>query len=210
MSALRASIYIDGFNLYYGALKNTTYRWLNVARMCSLLLPHHSINQIKYFTARVKSRPGDPDMHIRQQVYFRALQTVPNLTIIEGHFLTKPCRMALVTPIGGQRTVEVIKTEEKGSDVNLAAHLINDGYKNLYELAVIVSNDSDLIEAVRIVRSDLSLDVGVFNPHRRNPSVALRQSATFFRPIRSGVLAASQFPPIMQDANGTFHKPNSW
>ena len=40
--------------------------------------------------------------------------------------------------------VNVMKTEEKGSDVNIAAHLINDGYKGLYQVAILVTNDSDL------------------------------------------------------------------
>ena len=120
---------MDGFNLYYGSLKGTPYKWLNLAEMGRLLLARYRINQIKYFTARVKSRQSDPDQHVRQQIYFRALETIPNLSIIEGHFLTKPCRMPLVVPIGSTRTVNVMKTEEKGSDVNLACHLINDGYK---------------------------------------------------------------------------------
>ena len=210
MSVNRASIYIDGFNLYYGALKSTPFKWLNIAELCRLLLPHNRVNEIKYFTARVKSRPGMPDLHIRQQMYLRALRTIPNLSIVEGHFLTKTCRMPLATPIAGQSIATVIKTEEKGSDVNLAAHLINDGYKSRYDLAVVISNDSDLCEAIRIVRTDLGKDVGVFNPHRKNPSVELRRIATFFRPIRQGVLAASQFPAQMQDANGSFHKPSMW
>jgi len=210
MKVSRANIYVDGFNLYYGALKSTPYKWLNLVELCRLVLLRYHVSEIKYFTARVKSRPSDPDQHVRQQVYFRALQTIPNVTIIEGHFLTKACRMPLETPIGTKRTVTVIKTEEKGSDVNLAAHLINDGYKGSYDIAVLITNDSDLNEAVRIVRSDLGLDVGIFNPHRNNPSVVLRQSGTFFRPIRPGVLAASQFPAVMSDAKGTFHKPTAW
>jgi hypothetical protein len=106
--------------------------------------------------------------------------------------------------------VWVIKTEEKGSDVNLAAHVINDGYKGLYEVAVIVSNDSDLVEPIRIVRSELSLPVIVLNPCLDTPSHELRKYATFIKPIRTGVLSASQFPPKLKDATGEFHRPPSW
>ncbi len=66
--------------------------------------------------------------------------------------------------IGQPKTVEVIKTEEKGSDVNLAVHLIHDAYQNRYESAVIVSGDSDLVTAVQIVKNELGKPVGVLNP----------------------------------------------
>lgn len=119
--------------------------------------------------------------------------------------------MPLTQPApGGQRFVRVIKTEEKGSDVNIAAHLINDGYKSAYEAAVIVTNDSDLLEPIRIVRSELGLAVGVLNPHKNPTSKVLARHASFVRQIRQGVLAASQFPDVLTDAHGEFHKPASW
>jgi hypothetical protein len=58
---MKVNIYVDGFNLYYGAGKGTPYRWLNIAEMCGLLLPHDQIVQIKYFMAKVNPRPTDPD-----------------------------------------------------------------------------------------------------------------------------------------------------
>ncbi len=135
-------IYVDGFNLYYGAVKGTANKWLDISRLCQLLLPKNQIVQIKYFTALVTARPGDPDQANRQQIYLRALRTIPNLEIIYGHFLEHTIRMPLAHPMpGGARSVEVIKTEEKGSDVNIAAHLVNDGYKRQYQVAVIISND---------------------------------------------------------------------
>ena len=75
-------VYVDGFNLYYGCLKATPYRWLNLLKLSQLLLPTHEILQIKYFTALVTSRPKNPDQATRQQTYLRALQTIPNLQII--------------------------------------------------------------------------------------------------------------------------------
>ena len=82
--ALKTNIYVDGFNLYYGALKGTPYRWLNINKLCRIMLPRDTIHQIKYFTALVTSRPKDPDQLTRQQTYLRALQTIPNLEIIYG------------------------------------------------------------------------------------------------------------------------------
>ncbi len=110
---MKINVYIDGFNLYYGAIKGTSYKWLNPLMMSQLLFPKDTINKIKYFTARVSARPSDPDQQIRQQTYFRALQTIPNLEIIEGTFLTKEITMPLANT-NPQGYARVIKTKEKG------------------------------------------------------------------------------------------------
>ena len=103
------------------ASKNTPYKWLDLSKLCAILLPQHQIERIKYFTAYVKALPNNPDAPRRQQTYIRALQTLSHLEIVYGHFLSHNVRMPLAHPIVGQpRTVEVLKTEEKGSDVNLA------------------------------------------------------------------------------------------
>jgi hypothetical protein len=206
----RTNVYIDGFNFYYGAVRHTPHKWLNFARLVQLLLPQYNINQIKYFTARVQARLTDPDQPVRQEIYLRALRTIPNFTIIFGHFLTHEVSMQ----VAGQnpRTptyIRVIKTEEKGSDVNLATHLLNDGHRGDYEVGIVISNDSDLVEPVRIVTQELNLQIGILNPHI-NRSRELSQYATFYKRIRPGVLAASQFPPNLTDATGVFHKPASW
>jgi uncharacterized LabA/DUF88 family protein len=204
----RTNVYIDGFNFYYGAVRNTPHKWLNFAQLCQLLLPQYHINRIKYFTARVQGRPNDPDQPVRQEIYFRALRTIPNLSIIFGHFLTNEVSM-MVANQQVPTYVRVLKTEEKGSDVNLATHLVSDGYKNDYEVAVVISNDSDLVEPVRLVTQELGLQVGILNPHIRR-SRELSQYANFYKKIRPGVVGASQFPSTMQDAVGAFHKPATW
>jgi hypothetical protein len=98
---LKTNVYIDGFNLYFGAVKGTPYKWLNLAEMCRLMLPRNQIHKIKYFTALVNARPNDPDQPIRQQTYLRALKTLPNLSIILGHFLTHECSMPLASSTAG-------------------------------------------------------------------------------------------------------------
>ena len=208
---MRTIVYVDGFNLYYGAVKGTPYKWLNILKLCQLLLPKNQIVKIKYFTALVTARPADPDQPNRQQIYLRALRTIPNLEIIYGHFLEHEIMMPIVNPPpGGPKYVRVIKTEEKGSDVNIAAHMVNDGHKNLYQVAVILSNDSDLVEPVKIVRQELKLPVGVLNPIAAHPSHELQKYATFVKPIRKGALAASQFSPRLRDSIGDFYKPPRW
>ena len=204
-------VYVDGFNLYYGAVKKTPYKWLDIQKMVQLILPKNQILKIKYFTALVNARPQDPDQPIRQQMYLRALKTIPNLEIIRGHFMSHTVWMTLANPRPGQNPyVEVIKTEEKGSDVNIATHLLHDGYIGAYKVAIVISNDSDLVEAINIVRHELKKSVIVLNPFKDTPSLELNRVATFVKPIRQGVLAVSQFPSTIKDNNGTFNKPPNW
>ncbi len=204
---MKTIVYVDGFNLYYGALKGTPFKWLNLDQLCQHLLPKHNIIGIKYFTATVSPRPYDPNQHIRQQIYLRALRTLPHTEIIYGHFLTHEINMPRAdTP---KRMVKVIKTEEKGSDVNLATHLVNDGHLEKFEMAVLITNDSDLLEPIKVVRYELGLPVGILNPQRK-PSWVLRKHATFIKKIRQGVLKASQFPKTLSDSKSMFYKPKVW
>lgn len=204
---MKVNVYVDGFNLYYGAVKGTPYRWLNIAALCHWLLPNDPVHQIKYFTALVHPRPQDPDQRIRQQTYLRALETIPNLSIIYGFFLVHEVMMPLAAPATGY--AKVIKTEEKGSDVNLATHLLMDGFHNDYEMAVVISNDSDLLLPIQYVTGTLKKPVGLLNP-QKHPSQTLLPHVRFVKHIRAGVLAKSQFSLNLTDNTGTFSKPATW
>ncbi|MGA3333334.1 MAG: NYN domain-containing protein [Terracidiphilus sp.] len=203
-----ANIYIDGFNLYYGALKRTPYKWLDLSKLAQTMLPSDTIQEIHYFTARVSARPYNLTSAHDQSLYVRALKTIPNLHIQYGHFLTHSVPMYLTGVVPAQK-VWVDKTEEKGSDVNLASHLLRDAYGKRFELAVLVTNDSDLAEPVRIVVREVGLPIGILNPHQFH-SRELRQYATFIKRIRQADLAASQFPRTLTDRKGTFAKPVGW
>ena len=203
---LKTNVYVDGFNLYYGALKGTPYKWLDLDKLFKNRYPHNDIEKIKYFTARVHAR-DDPGKRTRQAFYWRALRTFSHIEIIEGNFQTNKVRMSLVSP--PPNTAEVWKTEEKGSDVNLAVHLLNDAHKEDYEVAIVVSNDSDLGEAIRIVTRELRLRVGIIFPGIR-PSTTLRKYATFLGPITKSYLSRSLLPDTLEDASGEFHKPPTW
>lgn len=207
----RANVYVDGFNLYYGCLRHTPYKWLDPAQLATLLLPQScQVDRIRYYTARVSGRPGNPHAPRRQEIYLRALRTIPNLTIAFGHFLTSEVTMPLAHPKRcGPTVARVIKTEEKGSDVNLASHLLLDSFRGECEIAFVISNDSDLLEPVRIARREFGIQVGIGCPHERPSQVLLRQ-ANFIRPIREGVLRVSQLPTTLSDDHGTFTKPSSW
>lgn len=208
---MRTNVYVDGFNLYYRIVKGTPYKWLDIKCLVETIVKGSSINQIRYFTARSEPRASDPFNPARQDVYFRALRTLPNLTIHEGNFQSHPKFMALVhPPPSGPKFAEVWRTEEKGSDVNLASYLLMDAFNNDYDQAVIITNDSDLCTPIAMVRNNLHLPVFVLCPEN-SPSKALRKVASAQWPIRKGPLQACQLPIQLRATNGRMiTKPSSW
>jgi uncharacterized LabA/DUF88 family protein len=154
-----------------------------------LLLPKNRITQIRYFTAIVSARSKKPDAPLNQQVYLRALATIPNLITHYGQFTTHKKRAVRAdSPEHDPQFVDIWRTGEKGSDVNLASYLLLDAFQDLYECAVIVSNDSDLVTPAKMVRENLGKKLGIINPHER-PSKQLRAAADFFKQIREGFYA---------------------
>lgn len=205
---MKINIYIDGFNLYYGFLKDTPYRWLDLNKMCQLLFPSDEIVKIKYFTAPIKIRmsDSDPDRPNRQQTYLRALRTLSNVDIIEGIFLKHKVSMKLANKDG---YALVIKHEEKGTDVNIASHLVNDAHNKAFEKAVVISNDSDLVTPIIIVTNEIKLPVTVISPFDRN-NIQLQKVATDVKQIRKGLLRVSQFDEKLKDEVGEFFIPEKW
>jgi hypothetical protein len=210
--AARTFLYVDGFNLYHRALKDSPYKWLDLRLLArQVLLPHNQVTCIKYFTARVSGQ-RDPSSPARQAAYLKALSTLPEVEIFFGHFLAKTITRPLVRPIRGlPKFVEVHTSEEKGSDVNLAVQLLNDAWAQKFDVAAVISNDSDLESPIEIVRTQRNLPVGVLCPHEGFPSPQLKGAASFLRHIRQQHLAASQFPSSMVGADGKpIVKPSGW
>ena len=131
-----------------------------------------------------------------------------------GSYLEKPTRMPLhPPPLVGPKTVQVMKSEEKGSDVNLAAYLLVDAFDNDYEAAVVISNDSDLAEPIRLVRRKFGKTVIVLHPcgPGRSPSIELRKVASKSLLVNAALLPTCQFSDTLTDSAGrTIHKPASW
>lgn len=208
----RTNVYVDGFNLYYRALKDTPHKWLDLkALFASILRPENVIQRIRYFTADISGK-RDPEAPERQRAYLRALRRIPEVSIHKGRFLvtTKWARIANPHPSyikPDPVTVMVEKTEEKGSDVNLASFLLRDAFLNDYDVAVVVSNDTDLVEPIRMAKVELGKVVGLICP-AQSPARSLRNVASFCRFITPSRLAAAQFPDALPGT--TIRKPASW
>ncbi|MCH7521732.1 MAG: NYN domain-containing protein, partial [Candidatus Marinimicrobia bacterium] len=163
-----ANVYVDGFGLYYGSLKETAYKWLDIGKLCSEMYPELSIKRIKYFTAKVDPRRDDPGIQDRQKIILRALRTIPNLSIIHGRYRSHYVRL----PSGDDyrrgivNFVEVFKTEEKGSDVNLATYMMDDAYRKEIEVAVLISNDTDFLSPLKFLKGR-EVKVWILSPTTR-------------------------------------------
>ena len=234
---MRTNVYIDGFNLYHG-LKElaanepvaVSWKWLDVRELSERIVPRDQVQSVRYFTARVSADGTDPGIQLRQQTYIRALETLPGLTVHYGQFMVQKKRMPLVDPPGrvrrallrrlgmdlkvhpdGNTSVRVWRTEEKGSDVNLATYLLADAFRGDFDKAVVIANDTDLCEPVRMVVQDLGLPVVVVNPRgHRQPAAALKRVASETRRVRVAAIVAAQLPTSLTDVHGSITKPAGW
>jgi uncharacterized LabA/DUF88 family protein len=184
-------------------------RWLDLQRYFTLLRPADDIVSIKYFTAPVSGAAL-----ARQDVYLRALDTLPLVTVILGKFKTKQirCRHTTCTFPGSRFFTS---QEEKRTDVAIATHLVNDAYCGTCDNFIIVSGDSDLVPALNMVKSVFpAKKLFVYVPARnavRGAAVELRAAADQDRLLPLNLFPRSQFAATMPDGvGGTLTKPPSW
>ena len=180
---MKTNVYIDGFNLYYRALKDTPFRWLDLRKLCETLFPDDTIQKVCYFTARLDAPPTNPGQAQRQLIYLRALARLSNFDINSGTFRSGVKRRPLAQPLPGLPTHMLVRdSEEKGSDVNLATRLLVDGFNSEYEQAVVVSNDADFAGAMQYIRDGLRLRMTLVNPDPRISSPRdLANAATYVK-----------------------------
>ncbi len=213
-------VYIDGFNLYYRALKGTAHKWLNIAALAEAVLPaENQITAINYYTAHVSGRT-DRTAPARQHAYLRAIGSLPRVAIHYGNFLATQKWAGLVQPpqfrpecdlVAGAlpQVAYVWKTEEKGSDVNLGVHLVRDAFTHAFDQAAVLTNDTDLIEPIRIVTKEAGLPVTLLTPVK-SASPGLVKVSSHVRHI-APYIGPCVFPGPVQLANGkSVAKPAGW
>ncbi len=203
----RVSVYVDGFNLYYGLRDRgwRRYYWLNLNLMAERLLrPGQILVGVRYFTAEIVPQPGEQDARMRQDTYLRALATLPNLSVHYGRFLPRQasCRHCGAT---------WIRYEEKMTDVNIAVELLGDAQDDVFDTAIIVSGDGDLSGPVQAVRQRYpDKRVVIAFPPRRH-SIGLRNAATASFTIGRDVFRDSQLPEQVVKSDGyALTRPASW
>ncbi|HVR77473.1 MAG TPA: NYN domain-containing protein [Acidimicrobiia bacterium] len=209
--------YVDGFNLYYGSVIDTSFKWLDLAALANEIAGEQP-SILRYFSARVKSMPWNLHAHQRQDTYWQALRAV-GVDIVEGQFLVQNKWKRLSQPMPGLKTspkrAEVIISEEKGSDVNLGALLLVDAYELNLRRALVVTNDSDLAKPIELVMT-LGVEVIIANPHPKPAKALLNISVGGQSPVMRRVfkqaLKRSQLPnPVVDPVTGRrIGRPHDW
>jgi hypothetical protein len=206
-------VYVDGFNLYNGLLKGSDHRWLDLVALFDNMFPDYDVSRVRYFTANLKGKasPNDPGVVTRQAVYLRALETLDRLTIHRGHFEVRPARYRRRRPQpDDSEMVDVWRPEEKGSDVNLATYLVRDAFLEGVEVFVVVSNDSDLEEPIRVVATELGQRMFLIFPHGTASKDLLKCGHERIVWISTGKLAQSQLPNPVLSGKTELHRPSEW
>lgn len=234
--ALRTRVYIDGYNLYYGCLKGTPYKWLDLLVLFEQhILPSILVHKdgqasqqqllplaIKYFTAKILDKAAKaPDSVSSQARYHTALRKLysERIQLIEGYYSLTESRAKVVDLASPNKwprdcqDIQVWKLEEKQSDVNLALHAYHDAISGAIDHAVIVTNDTDISPALKMIRDHTPVIIGVVVPTRerqRIPNASLTEQAHWLRShVTAAELAASQLPRVIAGKRPTI-KPESW
>jgi len=214
MPKQRVIAYIDGFNLFYSSLKGTNYKWLDLVSLCeSMLRSDQELVSVKYFSALVGSYKGDSSRTNRQRFYLEALQTNPKIEIKLGYFSTHRVKMPAADDFydGKISLVDVVKTEEKGTDVNLAVQMAVDAVRDKFDYAMLFSNDSDMAYSVQIAVKECKKGVGLYIARKAVSYKVLRENICYTRTLTPNLLAAHQFPDEINTIEGrTIKKPTDW
>lgn len=217
---MRIGVYVDGFNLYYGLYRNgppgcRRYKWLNPVlvgeEMARRLKVSGQVARVRYFTSRAKPNKHDPRQPTRQQMFIRALETLPEVSVHWGqHIDTVKRGIAVNDPT---HTIQKFKTrEEKGADVSLGVYLTRDAALGEIDVAFVVSNDSDLTDVIAVNRADFGIDVYVVSPQpNRYVSSRLSRVASGSIVLDERCIAACQFPdPVIDSQGRPIYKPKEW
>jgi len=199
----RIIVYVDGFNLYFG-MKEAGYenfKWLDIRQLIlNFLKPDQELYQVKYFTSRVSN---NPDKQKRQTTYIEALET-KGVIVYYGHYQSDT--------VDCKRCGNIWPTyNEKMTDVNIATQMIIDAYQDKYDVAMLISGDSDLVPPIRAIHANFKQKrvFVAFPPKRHNSSVALVAKGSLV--IGRKKLADSQFPEEVTKRDGfILRKPKDW
>ncbi len=197
----RYGIYIDGFNVYH-ALKEDypQYMWLDYRKLIDqALCAKDTIERIVYFSAYAKWKQGAV---LRHREYIKALRSA-GIDVILGKFkrTTRKCKLC---------QKKYSSHEEKRTDVNIALQIVADAVDNVYDRALILTADSDLIPAVEMVHQlTPGKEVGIMRPIGRVCG-DLSQHVDFSRKMSQKLLRQSQFPDEIVAGADRIIRPASW
>ena len=225
--SMRTIAYVDGQNLYFSCLKGTAFKWLDLERLLKRIVcevkPESELISIRYFTSPIKgnlARHGKISAHAQAE-YLRALKCNPMIDIIEGRFSVRGVHaLRHLIPPDLTARVRIWRAEEKETDVSIAMAMYRDARDGAADHLVLVTNDSDLLPALRAIRDDATVMVGVILPLKKKvasesaaprPSTSLALHADWLLPhIAEADLAACQLAPLIHTRRRPARRPAHW
>ena len=196
--------YIDGFNLYFGLKEKgwKRYYWLNLVTLAkSLLKPGQTLQEVKYFTSRISVPPEKAN---RQNEFIEALGTLPELSMYFGKYQTNNVTCTKCGHI-------MLKPNEKMTDVNIAVELLADAFLDSFDVAILISADSDLTGPIRHIAKLFPQKqvIVAFPPSRFSYELQKVASGTFT--IGRKKFAESLFPDHVTKTDGhVLNRPDRW
>ena len=144
MSDERIMVFIDGSNFYHNLKTHHFDTKIDFKKFSNLLCGARKHVRTYYYNTPLKQW-DDPEEYRRQQSFFDSLRRTPYLELKLGYFLKKTktcenCGHILNYPV------------EKGCDVTLAVDMMSMAYKNLYDVAILVSSDGDFASACQCIK----------------------------------------------------------
>lgn len=222
---MRTIAYVDGYNLYYGCLKHTSHKWLDLFKLIEGILriqdPQSQLELVKYFTAPVKAKistKGEQALQA-QGAYHRALVARGRVEVHNGwHSLERGYALMCTpgVPPSKAARVPIWRLEEKETDVGLALNLYSDALHARCEQVVLITSDTDLRLALVLLERDAPhIRRGLIYPRaegaERPANKSLATAAHWVRgEIKSAELAASQLPPRVPTSKKPILKPDYW
>ena len=204
---LRVITYIDGFNLYFGLKAGGSRRfyWLDIHRLSQRLLkPNQTLQAVKYFTSRISASAHDPGKERRQSAYLEAITTLPRTSCYFGHFLEKDVQCLFCKK-------KWKRHEEKMTDVNIAVEMLTDAQQNLFDVALLLSADSDLSGPVEHIRRlyPAKRVIAIFPPNRTSGKLRSIANASF--QLGEALIRQSLLPdPVIKPDGFAIARPATW
>ena len=221
---MRANFYVDGYNFYSGLCEAGLHGfiWIHLQGLCEhMIRENDTLGRIRYFTCL----PHYDTRKLRDhKIYISALEAVcPAVEVFYGDFAkvgpaitckNKDCGNIFDPPVAQCPVCQWKKRPtthiEKQTDVSLAVNLVKDAFDDDFDVAYIVSGDTDLIPAIEMVRQlDDTKKVGVLFPPAREHE-GFRGVARFAIPIRAHEIKKHQLDDPVQSSHGDIKKPDTW
>ena len=221
---LKTIIYVDGLNLYHGLLEGKSYEWIDPKKLYEKAASRrfkqeqHELNVVgvKYFMTPFKGKRELVEAQNRHRLALEA--QIKGFEYHPGEFRERNLKIRLDEELRKkykitEKIMEIKKNVEKGTDVNIATHLLNDAWLGYFDRAVLITNDADLANPLKLIKEQKHFSAKkliLISTARKNTSTpaGLKSQVDFTYRIDNKLLRSAQLPDHIEGTN--IRKPDIW